>query len=236
MAKPELATGIPEPGTTVDGLDSLSREDLVTRCRSLRRDLDCREAMLRELQHRAKNSLQLVTSMLRLQHHRIADPEARAAYDQTMHRVEVLAILYRQFHETRSEADVDLKRFAEEICETAIDNAGDLPAPVQVTVQAERLRTSLYTAMPFGLILNELVASGLRHAFGDAGRMEVRIEGGPGDQARLTVSDTGRALPAGFDAEADASTMLVEALATQLGADLDISTLRGSSVTLTLKL
>lgn len=237
MAKPDLAAGATrKPSQEDDGLTSLSREELVERCRALAGHLADREQVLRELQHRAKNSLQLVISMLRLQHHRFNDPASRAAYDQTMFRVEVLAILYRQIHEARSEVSVDLARYAEEICETALGNVGDLPAPVQVSVVAEPLRTSLYTAMPLGLIINELVMSGLRHAYPAQGRMEVRLEPAEDGQARLLVSDNGRALPPGFDTDADASAMLVEALATQLGADLDISGGSGTRVVLTLKL
>lgn len=141
--------------------------DWAGRCRLLESALADKEATLREMQHRAKNSLQLVISLLRLQHHRISDPTARAAYDQTMHRVEVLAILYRQVHETRSETQVDLPRYLREVCETAVLNAADTlrPAQVQVQVDAQALTTSLYSAMPLGLIVNELVSQGLTHAY-----------------------------------------------------------------------
>ncbi|WP_119678325.1 sensor histidine kinase [Indioceanicola profundi] len=236
MAKPDLATGTARTPQQDDGLSELSRDELVERCRSLSSLLSDRERVLRELQHRAKNSLQLVISMLRLQHHRIADPVARAAYDQTMFRVEVLAILYRQIHEARSEVSVNLARYAEEICETALGNVGDLPTPVHVSVNAEPLHTSLYTAMPLGLIINELVMSGLRHAYPAEGRMEVILEEEKDGVARLTVTGNGRALPPGFDTDADNSAMLVEALATQLGADLDIRGGAGTTSTLTLKL
>lgn len=233
MARPDLAAG--SKPQQKDGFAGLSHQELVERCRLLTEQLSDREQVLRELQHRAKNSLQLVISMLRLQHHRINEPVARAAYDQTMFRVEVLAILYRQIHEARSEVSVDLSQYAQEICETALGNVGDLETPVHVSVNAEPLRTSLYTAMPLGLIINELVMSGLRHAYPAEGQMEVRLEDRNG-QAVLTVSDNGRGLPPGFDSDADASAMLVEALATQLGADLDIQGGHGTTVRLTLQL
>lgn len=206
------------------------------RCRLLESALAEKEATLREMQHRAKNSLQLVISLLRLQHHRISDPAARAAYDQTMHRVEVLAILYRQVHETRSETQVDLPRYLREVCETAVLNATDIVRPVQVQVDAQSLSTSLYSAMPLGLIVNELVSQGLTHAYPTDGWLKVSLESLADGTARLTVADNGRALPTGFDTEADAAAMLVEALATQLGADLDIRHGTGTTVSLTLKL
>jgi len=211
--------------------------DLAERCRILEATLAEKDAALRELQHRAKNSLQMVISLLQLQNHRITDPVARAAYDQTMHRVEVLATLYRQVHEARAQTQVDLARYMREVAEMAQANMTSTPAkPVRITVEAQDLSTTLYTAMPLGLILNELVSQALLHAYPDDAWMRVRLEQLPSGQARLTVASNGRALPAGFDTEADAAGMLVEALATQLGADLDVSRNMGTTTRLTLTL
>lgn len=209
--------------------------DAASRCLELEAALAEKEATLRELQHRAKNSLQLVISLLRLQHHRIADPVAKAAYDQTMHRVEVLAILYRQVHEARSETSVELAHYVREVAETAVANM-DSGRPPALTVEVQPQRCSLYTAMPMGLIVNELVAQALRGAFPPEGWLTVRLERLPTGESRLTVTSNGRGLPTGFDAEADAAAMLVEALATQLGADLDIAKGPGTSTRLTLPL
>lgn len=237
MAKVDLAAGDqPRSENSSSELESLPPAELVARIRALDAAVADKEAALRELQHRAKNSLQLVISLLRLQHHRITDPVARAAYDQTMFRVEVLAILYRQVHEARSETQVNLARYLREVCETAIANVGDVPVPVTLSVEAEPLTTSLYTAMPLGLIANELVMQGLHHAYPEDAWMRVRLEQLPSGSAKLTVADNGRGLPQGFDADADAASMLVEALATQLGADLDLSHGSGTAVHLTLKL
>jgi len=238
MAKPDLArTPKSLPEDTDADLSAMPREDLEERCRALSVAVQEKEHALRELQHRAKNSLQLVISLLRLQHHRISDPGARMAYDQTMFRVEVLAVLYRQVHETRSETQVQLQRYTQEVVETAVQNIGDLPAPVQVEVRAAPgITTSLYTAMPYGLILNELVMAALRNAYPSNGRMEVMLEKIADGHARLNIRGNGRALPPGFDAEADAAQMLVEALATQLGADLDIRTTPSHAVSVTFQL
>ncbi|HYE50276.1 MAG TPA: sensor histidine kinase [Azospirillaceae bacterium] len=236
MGSPDAADATPPAEEPAPGHSSGGEPGLEERCRLLEQQLRETEGVLRELQHRAKNSLQLVISLLRLQHHRIVDPEARAAYDQTMHRVEVLAVLYRQMHEARSAGTVELARYFREVVETAMANAADGRTDVTVEVEVEPLSTSLYTAMPLGLVVNELVTNGLRHAFPDNAWMRVRLQSVSPEQVRLTVEDNGRGLPPGFDPEQDASTILVEALATQLGADLDVSDSGGSRVQLTLKL
>lgn len=217
------------------GEGSLALENLLARCRGLEIALTEKDAALREMQHRAKNSLQLVISLLRLQHHRIVDPVAKAAYDQTMHRVEVLAILYRQVHEARTDTNVELSRYVKEVAETAVANAEMASGPT-LLVELQPLECSLYAAMPLGLVVNELVTQALRAAYPPDAWIRVRLERLPNGKARLTVACSGRGLPSGFDTEADAAAMLVEALATQLGADLDISNAPGTAVRLTLDL
>lgn len=209
--------------------------DTDARIETLEAALRQKEAALREIQHRAKNSLQMVISLLRLQHHRIIDPQARAAYDQTMHRVEALAILYRQVHESQSETHVQLGGYLSEVTESATSNLED-GQEVPVEIEVEPLTTSLYTAMPLGLIVHELVSTAIRHAFPAEGWLKVTLTRRPDGLAELCVADNGRGLPSGFDPEQDAAMILVEALATQLGADLDISTSAGSRVTVTLPL
>jgi len=178
------------------------------------------EAELRELQHRAKNSLQLVISLLKLQAGRIRDPDARVAYEQTLVRIEALAILYRQLHETGSGTHVELGRYVEGLCEAVKAGTPGGLANVPITVSAEPITVGLYEAMPLGLIIAELVSNSLHHAFPEQGWINVAVTRQSDTRARLVVEDNGRALPAGFDTTSDDGLMLAEALASQLGDTL----------------
>ncbi|MCW2247298.1 two-component sensor histidine kinase [Azospirillum fermentarium] len=178
------------------------------------------ESELRELQHRAKNSLQLVLSLLKLQAGRIRDPDARAAYEQTLVRIEALAILYRQLHETGSGTHVALGRYVEALCETVKAGTPGGLSTIPITVTAEAMEVGLYEAMPLGLIAAELVSNSLHHAFPDQGWIQVSIARSSGQRGRLMVEDNGRPLPAGFDTTVDDGLMLAEALAAQLGDTL----------------
>lgn len=178
------------------------------------------EAELRELQHRAKNSLQLVISLLKLQAGRIRDPDARAAYEHTLLRIEALAILYRQLHESGSGTHVDVGCYVTALCEAVKDSADGAATDVPVTVESDTVAIGLYEAMPLGLIVAELVTNSLHHAFPAGGWIRVGIRREGQARARLTVEDNGRALPAGFDATAEDGLMLAEALAAQLGDTL----------------
>ncbi|HEY0837030.1 MAG TPA: histidine kinase dimerization/phosphoacceptor domain -containing protein [Azospirillum sp.] len=178
------------------------------------------ESELRELQHRAKNSLQLVISLLKLQAGRIRDPDARIAYEQTLVRIEALAILYRQLHETGSGTHVELGRYVEGLCEAVKAGTPGGLANIPITVTAEPIVVGLYEAMPLGLIIAELVSNSLHHAFPEKGWINVAVTRQSETRARLVVEDNGRALPAGFDTTSDDGLMLAEALASQLGDTL----------------
>lgn len=178
------------------------------------------ESELRELQHRAKNSLQLVISLLKLQAGRIRDPDARAAYEQTMVRIEALAILYRQLHETGSGTHIELGRYVEALCEAVRHGTPGGLANIPIAVSSDPVQIGLYEAMPLGLIIAELVTNSLHHAYPDDGWIRISVRQEANSRARLTVEDNGRALPAGFDTTAEDGLMLAEALAAQLGDTL----------------
>jgi len=178
------------------------------------------ESELRELQHRAKNSLQMVISLLKLQTGRIRDPDARAAYEQLLVRIEALAILYRQLHESGSGTHVDLGRYVEGLADAVKHGTPGGLANVPIEVKCDPIHLGLYEAMPLGLIIAELLSNSLHHAFPEQGWIRITVTQEPNGRARLTLEDNGRALPAGFDTTADDGLMLAEALAGQLGDTL----------------
>lgn len=201
------------PGAGSSGAEAGSAPDLAARIVEL-------EGELRELQHRAKNSLQLVISLLKLQAGRIRDPDARAAYEHTLLRIEALAILYRQLHESGSGTHVDLGRYVRALCEAVQEGAFGTASTLPIAVESDPIDIGLYEAMPLGLIIAELVTNSLHHAFPEHGWIRVSVTRIDEGRARLTVEDNGRALPAGFDTTAEDGLMLAEALASQLGDTL----------------
>lgn len=177
------------------------------------------ESEIRELQHRAKNSLQLVLSLLRLQSGRIRDPDARLAFEHTVIRVESLAVLYRQLHEQGNGVHLEARRFLGALCENVRQSLPNAPA-IPIVVSGEPVLIGLYEAMPLGLIVAELIINGMQHAFPPNPWIRVAVSDLGNGRARLTVEDNGRPLPVGFDADIDENLMLAEALSLQLGDTL----------------
>ncbi|EWY38138.1 histidine kinase [Skermanella stibiiresistens SB22] len=179
-----------------------------------------KEEALRELQHRAKNSLQLVISLLKLQSGRIRDPDARSAYELTLQRIEALAIAYRHLHESGSETQVEFGRYLTELVTTTSANVPGGAQGTDIDVQSEKITGGLSLAVPLGLIVNELLTNSLRHAFPAKSWIRISLTRPTPESIELVISDNGRGLPSGFDPDADAGMLLAEALAAQLNATL----------------
>lgn len=198
--------------------------------RQLEQALKEKEAALRELQHRAKNSLQLVISLLKLQSGRIRDPDARTAYDLTLQRIEALAIAYRHLHESGSETQVEFGRYLSELVTTTSANVPGGAQGTQIDVQSEKITGGLSLAVPLGLIVNELLTNSLRHAFPAKSWIRISLTRPAPDMLDLVIADNGRGLPSGFDPDADAGMLLAEALAAQLNATLTAETTGSGTV------
>lgn len=209
-------------------MDLPARTPMDDENRRLQQALREKEEALRELQHRAKNSLQLVISLLKLQSGRIRDPDARIAYDQTLQRIEALAIAYRHLHESQSETEVELGRYLTELATTTCANMAGA-AGVDTRIRTDELAVGLSLAVPLGLILNELITNALRHAFPSDRWIRIELRRLDAASAELLVADNGRGLPAGFDADADAAMMLAEALAGQIGGTFSAETGSGGT-------
>ena len=154
------------------------------------------QALLRELQHRVKNHVQIVSSLLQIQSRR-ADPITQAALQEAGRRLATISAVYGSLY--RSGHEIDFKAHLEDICHVASRAAPDTQC--EFKVQGERVSWDMDLVMPLSLITGELVANAIQHGCaGHAGCVEVsliRAHGG----VTLTVADTGARLPEGFDVE-----------------------------------
>lgn len=145
------------------------------RTRDLKAALDQRTALLHELDHRVKNNLQLITSLMHMQARRSADPAVKLALDSMSARLNAVATVHRRLFQTEDIDHFDISEFVRDLVAELAGSAGrpelrfecDL-APVQVPAMQ---------AASLALLINELVANALRHAFPDgrAGRVSITI-------------------------------------------------------------
>ncbi|WP_345236611.1 sensor histidine kinase, partial [Hymenobacter saemangeumensis] len=190
----------------------------------LRQSLGEKEVLLKEVHHRVKNNLQIVSSLLALQAQAQARlPVVAAALREGQNWVKSIALAHELLYQADDLARVDFALFAEQLA-AHLRRAFAAPA-VQVRVAAAGIRLDTDTAVPLGLVLNELLSNAFKYACaqGRAGQLEVAMHYDEASHSyRLRVGDDGPGLPAGFTL-AQASSLglrLVQSLARQLGGQL----------------
>ena len=196
--------------------------------------------MLREGDHRIKNSLQIVSSLMSLQARAEQSPSAREALDLAAARIQSVARMHDALQAGEGSDLLDLGAVIEKMCEGLEAMGGDVLG-VAVRVTADRVKTPLAFAQPIVLAVNELVVNALRHAFPDGrtGAINVRLINAEG-QLRVVISDDGIGLPAGHsealaEGRADGrgyGMKLVRTMVSQVRGVLSVESGAGTRVTI----
>jgi two-component sensor histidine kinase len=193
--------------------------------------------LLREVHHRVKNNLQMVSSLMRLQARSITDPVVLETFNAATQRLQSIALMHSVLDPSHGVVRVDCARGLGQLVTYLAQVYGVATRAVTLRVEAVGVSLSPEAALPCGLIVHELVSNALRHAFpdGGAGAVEVTLARA-GDGLSLTVRDTGIGLPTAVSvASADSvGFRLVRALAGQLEGRLEVTVDGGTLVRLTL--
>ncbi|MDP3000291.1 MAG: sensor histidine kinase [Bryobacterales bacterium] len=196
--------------------------------------------LLREIHHRVKNNLQVISSLLSLQSNKVTDPATRALLQASQNRVRAMAMVHETLYRSHDLSAVDCAEYLRALAGPLYQSYGLEPGAVQLRILAPAgMRISLETATPFGLIVNELISNALKHAFpgGRRGEIEVRLEPLGEGRFRLQVSDNG----VGFAPDRDprhSGTLglrLVQALAEQLDGSARMMCCSGTRFEVTLR-
>jgi len=194
-----------------------------------------KEALLKEVHHRVKNNLQLITSLLNLQAARVADPAVAELFADSRNRVRAMALVHENLYRAGNLSSIPMGRHLRSLCTHLNGAYGSLAQNVCLVVKVDDLHLEMDRAVPCGLIVNELVSNALKHAFPDGRKGSISIELHPGGEGRtvLVVADDGVGLPAELDI-ARSSTLglrLVGDLAEQLHGSIAVERHGGTTVT-----
>ncbi|EWY39561.1 histidine kinase [Skermanella stibiiresistens SB22] len=194
-----------------------------------------KEALLKEIHHRVKNNLQLISSLLNLQASRIADPEVAELFADSRNRVRSMALVHENLYRAGNFARIPMEAHVQNLCAHLIRAYGAQSRNVELVTVVEDLRLDIDRAVSCGLIINELVSNALKHAFPDdsAGRIEVSLARGNDGRCALTVRDDGLGMKAGHDDADTLGLQLVHDLTHQLRGAITVNTDSGTSFTIT---
>jgi two-component sensor histidine kinase len=199
---------------------------------ALRQAVAEREALLKELHHRVKNNLQVVSSLLEMQADIVGHPDALSSLAEARRRIETIASMHELLYQSDSFSEVDLSRYARELVEHVV-SFYQKSSRVRVSVVSDGINIDLARAVPIGLLLNELVSNACKHAFTDdaEGHLDIRLDADE-EAIQLQVKDTGSGLPADFDHRKSTTLglQLVHMLAKQLGGGVRFESGRGTTV------
>ena len=192
-----------------------------------------KETLMKELQHRVKNNLNVVSGLLGLEESKCGDEASRRAFANVMTRVDSIAAVYDRLCRSEDQARVDLGLYVGDLAESLFETYNLDPARIALKVKADAALLDTKRSVPFSLILNELVSNALKYAYPGEARGEVRVElKAEGDRLTLTVSDDGVGMSEEQRSPDAGSTgmMLVRMLAEQLGGTLSIDGDKGTRV------
>jgi PAS domain S-box-containing protein len=186
-----------------------------------------KEALLKEIHHRVKNNLQVITSLLRLETTRSHDPSIRTVLQDMQGRIRSISLLHEMLYRTREFGRVDLGDYLRQLTTQLFRAQSSSSGSVRLTLNLTPVRLAIERAIPCGLIVNELVSNSLKHAFagGGSGEVTLALHQAPGEIVVLQVGDTGPGLPPDFEARRAQSLglHLVSDLVRQLGGRFEIA-------------
>lgn len=198
-----------------------------------------KEILLKEIHHRVKNNLQIISSLLNLQSAHIRDPRALEVFKEGQGRVRSMALIHEKLYQSEDLARVDFSEYISNLAAYLFRSYEVNAGAVRLSVEAEDVLLGVDTAIPCGLIINELVSNSLKHAFpgGTGGSINITLRPAGTERLTLTVADDGVGLPRGFDVRDTPSLglQLVNTLARQLGGDVLVGDCAGAKFSISFR-
>lgn len=186
----------------------------------LKRSLTEKDILLREVHHRVKNNMQVITSLMKLQAAKIDNREITEQFDQLRLRVQSMAMVHERLYKTKDFSDIDFKEYIHDLADNLYKSHLVEAKDIKMEYDIDEMHLSLNKAIPCGLIINELITNSFKHAFKDlkSGKISIILKK-TDNLVRLEIYDSGKGIPSDYDIEKSDSLglRLVDILSQQLG-------------------
>jgi two-component sensor histidine kinase/Tfp pilus assembly protein PilF len=200
----------------------------------IEKSLSEKDTLLREIHHRVKNNLQVVSSLLNLQSDSIEDKNALKAVKDGQNRVKSMALIHKKLYQTEHLTSINFQDYLEQLSEQICTAFGIESTTIQIA--AQEVFIDIDTAVPLGLIVNELVTNSIKYALTDEQNSTISIElrQEESDRFLLVIKDQGNGLPDGVEVGKSETLglRLVQLLSRQIKAKLDYKNVGGAQFSL----
>ncbi len=195
-----------------------------------------KEVLLKEIHHRVKNNLQIISSLFTLQLQRTENEGLRTILKESQNRVESMALIHEKLYQTKNLAQIDFGTYLQELVADLFHSYRIPHHSVSLELDVQSILLSVDTAIPCSLILNELVSNALKYAFvdGSAGKLRITLHPHENNRAQLCVQDNGVGLPEvlNFQTTKSLGLRLVRILTNQLRGTVDLEVHPGTTFTI----
>ncbi len=202
----------------------------------IRMSLKEKELLLGEIHHRVKNNLAIVSSILSMQRNYITDQKHQELFIDTESRIRSMALIHEKLYRSKDLARIDFREYVESLS-NSLFNTYKTAGLGEVALKADidEIFLGIDTAVPCGLLLNELITNSLKHAFPESrdGELRIRMHKGSNNHLELVVSDNGVGMPKGLDilnTESLGYQLIVGLSGSQLGGEIEVKSEGGTEV------
>jgi len=202
----------------------------------LLKSLNEKELILKEIHHRVKNNLQVVSSLLRLQSDSITDKAAIGYLKMSEQRVKSMALIHQQLYRTKDLSRIDFREYLEDLCNYLFFAYDISFSRISLIIEVEDIFFGIDTALPCGLIVNELVTNSIKHAFPDysVGTLHVKLSREVTGKYNLIIQDDGKGtVTVDFTNTSTLGMELVKTLTEQLEGEITVEPVNGTKITIT---
>jgi two-component sensor histidine kinase len=158
----------------------------------IKKSLEEKEVLLREIHHRVKNNMQVISSLLMLQSQNIEDKKYKDMFIESQTRIYSMALIHEKLYRSESIAQINFKEYIEGIVSNIFESYC-IKSNIKIEINVENIPIKIDYAVPCGLIINELVTNSLKYAFPDGrqGKIHISLKSNDNNMIKLSISDDG---------------------------------------------
>ncbi len=202
----------------------------------LKKSLEEKDLMMKEIHHRVKNNFMIIQSLLQLQSRHIDDEDVIEIFKESQNRIKSMAFIHQRLYQHDNLKKINFGDYPETLASDIFKSYVSNPDQITLDIDTEDITLDIDTAIPLGLILNELISNSLKYAFPDGRKGRLMVKSYlKGNKYSLIVNDNGIGLPKGLDYKKSDSLglKLIYSLSDQIGAEVEVNTTNGTMFKIT---